>query len=49
MPGILPKLAQYELTLLDWAEANKGAAKYVAMANSAGPPSRPSSALCPAM
>ena len=26
MPGILPRLAQYELTLLDWAEANKGAA-----------------------
>ena len=23
--GILPKLAQYEITLLDWAEANKGA------------------------
>ena len=37
MPGILPKLAQYELTLLDWAEANKGAAKYVAMANKCWP------------
>jgi len=37
MPGILPKLAQYELTLLDWIEANKGAAKYVAMANKCWP------------
>ena len=33
MPGILPRLAQYELTLLDWIEANKGTAKYVVMAN----------------
>ena len=31
--GILPKLAQYEITLLDWAEANKGAAKYFVFAN----------------
>jgi len=23
-PGILPKLAQYELTLLDWMEENLG-------------------------
>ncbi|MCQ2437527.1 MAG: fucose isomerase, partial [Clostridia bacterium] len=37
MPGILPKLAQYELTLLDWVEANKGAAKYVVMANKCWP------------
>ena len=37
MPGILPRLAQYELTLLDWIEANKGAAKYVAMANKCWP------------
>ena len=37
MPGILPRLAQYELTLLDWVEANKGAAKYVAMANKCWP------------
>jgi len=37
MPGILPKLAQFELTLLDWIEANKGAAKYVAMANKCWP------------
>ena len=37
MPGILPKLAQYELTLLDWIEANRGAAKYVALANKCWP------------
>ena len=37
MPGILPKLAQYELTLLDWAEAHKGARKYVAFANKCWP------------
>ena len=35
--GILPKLAQYELTLLDWAEANKGAAKYFVFANKCWP------------
>lgn len=37
MPGILPKLAQYELTLLDWAEKNLGASKYVAFANKCWP------------
>ncbi|MBQ5769987.1 MAG: fucose isomerase, partial [Clostridia bacterium] len=37
MPGILPRLAQYELTLLDWIEQNKGTAKYVAMANKCWP------------
>ena len=37
MPGILPRLAQYELTLLDWIEANKGAAKYVVLANKCWP------------
>ena len=37
MPGILPRLAQYELTLLDWVEANRGAAKYVALANKCWP------------
>ena len=31
--GILPRLAQYELTLLDWAEAHKGDRSYVAFAN----------------
>jgi len=37
MPGILPKLAQYELTLLDWAENHKGAREYVAFANKCWP------------
>ena len=37
MPGILPRLAQYELTLLDWIDANRGAAKYVALANKCWP------------
>ena len=37
MPGILPRLAQYELTLLDWIEENKGAADYVVMANKCWP------------
>ena len=37
MPGILPRLAQYELTLLDWIEANKGTAQYVVMANKCWP------------
>ncbi len=37
MPGILNKLAQLEITLLDWIEANKGAAKYVALANKCWP------------
>ena len=37
MAGILPRLAQYELTLLDWAEAHKGARKYVAFADKCWP------------
>ena len=35
--GILPKLAQYELTLIDWAEEHKGVSKYVAFANKCWP------------
>lgn len=35
--GILPRLAQYELTLLDWAESHKGARQYVAFANKCWP------------
>ena len=35
--GILPKLAQLEITLLDWAEANLGASEYVAFANKCWP------------
>ncbi|MDR0885704.1 MAG: fucose isomerase [Clostridiales Family XIII bacterium] len=35
--GVLPRLAQYELTLLDWAEDNKGAREYVAFAGKCWP------------
>ena len=35
--GILEKLAQYELTLLDWMEQHKGSRKYVAFANKCWP------------
>jgi len=35
--GILPKLAQYELTLLDWAEKNKGASDHFVFANKCWP------------
>ncbi len=37
MPGVLPRLAQYELTLLDWAMTNKGAADYFVFANKCWP------------
>ena len=37
MPGILPKLAQYELTLLDWMEDHKGSREYVVFANKCWP------------
>jgi L-fucose isomerase-like protein len=36
-PDLLPRMAQYELTLLDWAEAHKGARQYVAFANKCWP------------
>lgn len=36
-PDLLPKLAQFELTLLDWAESHKGAREYVAFANKCWP------------
>ena len=36
-PSILPKLAQYELTLLDWIENNKGYRKYVALTSKCWP------------
>lgn len=34
---ILPKLAQYELTLLDWVEEHKGSRKYIAIAGKCWP------------
>lgn len=36
-PDLLPRMAQYELTLLDWAEAHKGSRQYVAFANKCWP------------
>jgi len=35
--AILPKLAQYELTLIDWINSNRGAYRYVALANKCWP------------
>lgn len=35
--GILPRLAQYELTLLDWIEEHRGAREYVAIAGKCWP------------
>ena len=35
--GIIPRLAQYELTLLDWAEQHKGTRSFVAFANKCWP------------
>ncbi len=36
-PGLLPRMAQYELTLTDWIESHKGARKYVALADKCWP------------
>lgn len=36
-PDLLPRMAQFELTLLDWAEQNRGARSYVAFANKCWP------------
>jgi len=36
-PDLLPRMAQFELTLLDWAEAHKGSRDYVAYANKCWP------------
>ena len=37
MPGILSKLAQYELTLLDWAAEHKGSREFIVFANKCWP------------
>ncbi|MBU3182714.1 L-fucose/L-arabinose isomerase family protein [Clostridium psychrophilum] len=37
MPGILSKLAQYEITLLDWIETHKGSREFVVFANKCWP------------
>jgi L-fucose isomerase-like protein len=36
-PGVLERLAQYELTLLDWAEKNRGASPHFVFANKCWP------------
>jgi L-fucose isomerase-like protein len=36
-PDILPRMAQFELTLLDWAENNKGSRDYVVFADKCWP------------
>ena len=36
-PAILPKLAQYEITLLDWMEEHKGSREFVIFANKCWP------------
>ena len=36
-PEMLPRMAQFELTLLDWMESNKGASEYVIFANKCWP------------
>ena len=36
-PEVLPKLAQYEITLLDWIEEHKGSKSYVAVAGKCWP------------
>ena len=36
-PELLPRMAQFELTLLDWAETHKGARDYVAFADKCWP------------
>ena len=36
-PDILPRMAQFEITLLDWAEAHKGSRNYIAFANKCWP------------
>ncbi len=36
-PDLLERMAQFELTLLDWAEEHRGARKYVAFANKCWP------------
>lgn len=47
MPTLLPKLAQFEITLMDWAEAHKGSRKYVAFANKCWPAFQTEFGFCP--
>ena len=36
-PDLLPRMAQFEITLLDWIEQNKGSRKYVVLADKCWP------------
>ncbi len=36
-PDLLPRMAQFELTLLDWAEEHKGSRRYIAFADKCWP------------
>lgn len=47
MEDILPKLAQYELTLLDWVQDHKGSRRYVAFANKCWPAFQPAFGFTP--
>lgn len=47
MPGILPRLAQYEVTLLDWMEENLGASEYAVFANKCWPAFQTEFGFCP--
>lgn len=47
MPSLLPTLAQFELTLLDWMEQHKGVKRYVAFANKCWPAFQTEFGFCP--
>lgn len=46
-PGILERLAQFEVTLLDWKEENAGASDFVAFANKCWPAFQTEFKFCP--
>lgn len=46
-PGVLERLAQFEITLLDWKEENAGASNYVAFANKCWPAFQTEFKFCP--
>lgn len=46
-PGVLPKLAQFELTLIDFYENNKGASNYSVFANKCWPSFQTQFGFCP--
>jgi L-fucose isomerase-like protein len=46
-PDLMTRLAQFELTLLDWLDANLGASKFVAFANKCWPSFQTEFRFCP--